>query len=129
MNIIYGIHRIFGEQILPILTIITAIVLTVSWKQPSIKNLFARIFPILVDIQATLGLLWFVFLLTQGDSARMLSFPFILHPILGLLSAGIGHMAVKGTGPFRGLGRWAPLAGLIVLLVIVIANVVIARTT
>jgi hypothetical protein len=38
-------------------------------------------------------------------------------------------MAIKPDGPARSLGRWAPLAVLGVLLVMVIANIVIAQMT
>jgi hypothetical protein len=82
----------------------------------------------LVDIQATLGILYFIYMLMIGGGAKLFSFPFILHPILGLVAAGIGHMAV-GKGPFARLGRWAPLAGLAVLLVLVLINVMIAIAT
>jgi hypothetical protein len=57
----------------------------------------------------------------------MLSFPFILHPLVGIIAAGFAHRAVKG-GLFGGLGRWAPLAWLAVLLLLVIVNVILAMT-
>jgi hypothetical protein len=126
MGIIYTIHSMFGERILPLLIVIAAIALTV--RADLQKTRAVRIFPVLVDIQATLGLLYFIFLLIQGDGARLLSFPLILHPILGFLSAGIAHMAVSGKGPFAKLGRWAPLAGLALLLATVLIGVVIARS-
>ena len=47
-------------------------------------------------------------------------------PLIGFIAAGVAQMAVKG-GPFRRLGRWAPLAALLVLLVLVIANVMLAK--
>jgi hypothetical protein len=127
MGTIFTIHKVFGEMILPLLTIIAAVVLTVQWKPDAPRNPITRFFPMLVDIQATLGILYFIYLLTIG-SGKVFSFPFILHPILGLVAAGIGHMAV-GKGPFTRLGRWAPLAGLAVLLVLVLANVMIAIAT
>jgi len=126
MGAILTIHRIFGEMVLPLLTIIAAIALTAMWKPDAPRNPIARFFPILIDIQATLGILWFIFLLINGDGARLLSFPLILHPIIGLIAAGIGHMAV-GKGPFARLGRWAPLAGLAVVFVLILASVIIAR--
>lgn len=126
MGIIYTIHSIFGERVLPLLIVIAAIALTV--RADLQKTRAVRIFPVLVDIQATLGLLWFIVLLVQGDGARLLSFPLLLHPILGFLSAGIAHMAVSGKGPFARLGRWAPLAGLATLLATVLIGVVIGRT-
>jgi hypothetical protein len=128
MGIIYTIHSMFGERILPILIVAAAIYLSVSWKPDAPKSPIARFFPILVDIQVTLGMLWFVLLLIQGDGARLLSFPLILHPITGFVAAGVAHMAVAPKGPFARLGRWAALAGLIVLLVLVLINIVVARS-
>jgi hypothetical protein len=128
MGIIYTIHSMFGERILPILIVAAAIYLSVTWKPDAPKNPIARFFPILVDIQVTLGMLWFVFLLLQGDGARLLSFPLLLHPITGFVAAGVAHMAVAPKGPFARLGRWSALAGLIVLLVLVLINIVVARS-
>ena len=124
MEVVFTIHRVLGEMVLPLLIVITAIWLTVTWKPDAPPNAVARLLPVLVDIQVTLGLIYYLYLLIGGN-ARMLSFPFILHPLLGLIAAGFAHAAVKG-GPFRGLGRWAPLASLLVLLVLVIANVALA---
>ena len=125
MSVVLGIHRILGEMVLPLLIVIVAIWLAVTWKPGAPANPIARLFPALVDIQATLGLIYFIYLLVSGNTS-VLSFPFILHPLIGLVAAGVAHMAVKGGGPFRGLGRWAPLASLAVLLVLVIANVALA---
>jgi hypothetical protein len=127
MNIIYQVHSILGERVLPILIVIAAIWLTVAWRPGAQPGVVARLFPVLVDIQVTLGLVFLVYQLVVGAGARYLSFPFLLHPILGLFSAGIAHMAVKPDGPARRLGRWAPLATLVVLLLIVIGNVMLAR--
>lgn len=131
MDIIFNVHSILGERILPILIVVVAIWLAVTWRPDTAPNIAARLFPVLVDIQVTLGLIFFVYRLAIGsgitnDGVSYLGFPFILHPILGLLTAGFAHMAVKG-GPFRGLGRWAPLVSLGILLLLVIANVFIAR--
>lgn len=126
MAFILQLHGILGEMVLPLVIVAVAIWLTVSWKPNTAGHPVAtRIFPILVDIQVLLGLIVYIYLITQGQQ-RMLSFPFILHPILGILAAGVAHMAVKPNGPARSLGRWAPLASLGVLLVIVLTNVVIA---
>jgi hypothetical protein len=126
MSVLFTIHQIFGERVLPLLIVLAAIWFTVTWKPDTPPNVVARLFPVLVDIQVTLGLIYWVYLLIGGNT-RMLSFPFILHPLFGLLAAGVAHMAIKG-GPFRRLGRWAPLAALLVLLVLVIVNVMLAKT-
>jgi hypothetical protein len=83
-----------------------------------------------VDLQVTLGLIyWLLGIIAGGSAAALyLSFPFILHPLLGLISAGVAHMAVRPRGPFAGLGRWAPLTALVVLLVSVIGGVLVARS-
>ncbi len=128
MGFIYTIHSMFGERLLPVLIVIAAIYLTVTWKPDGGRNVVARIMPVLIYIQVTLGLLWFVILLVQGDGMRLLSFPFILHPILGIVTAGIGHMAAGGKGPFARFGRWSPLIGLAIVLVLVLIVVVIGRT-
>lgn len=125
MDIVTTSHRILGEMILPLLIVIAAIWFTVSWKPNAPTSTAARLFPILVDLQATLGIIYFVLLVVAGDP-DILTFPLLLHPVIGLLAAGFAHMAVKG-GPFRSLGRWAALAGLAVLLVMVLGNVLLVR--
>jgi hypothetical protein len=125
MNVLFNIHQIFGERILPLLIVLAAIWFTVTWKPDAPVSPLARVFPVLVDIQVTLGIIYWLYLLIGGNT-RMLSFPFILHPLFGLIAAGVAHMAIKG-GPFRRLGRWAPLVALLVLLVLVVANIMLAR--
>jgi hypothetical protein len=131
MGTIRLIHATFGERILPLLIVVVAIWLTVTWRADVRAGVPARLFAVLVDLQVTLGLIFFVYGLVVGPEvrARFLSFPFLLHPILGLLAAGVAHMAVKPDGPARRLGRWGPLVVLAVLLVIVMGNVFLARAT
>jgi hypothetical protein len=126
MSVLFTIHQIFGERVLPLLIVLAAIWLTVTWKPDAPPNLVARLFPPLVGIQVLLGIIYWLYLVIGGN-ARVLSFPFILHPLIGLIAAGFAQMVVKG-GPFRRLGRWAPLASLLVLLVLVIANIMLAKT-
>ena len=125
MGVIFTIHQMLGERVLPLLIVLAAIWFTVTWKPDAPATIITRLFPVLVDIQVTLGIIYWLYLLITGNP-RMLSFPFILHPLLGLVAAGVAHRAAKG-GPFRRLGRWAPLAALAVLLVLVIVNVVLAK--
>lgn len=130
MDIIRIIHAMFGERVLPLLIVIVAVWLTIVWRPGAEIPRLARLFPILVDIQVTLGLIYWIVLIVGGGSATALylSFPFILHPLLGFVSAGVAHMAVRPSGPFAGLGRWAPLTALVVLLATVLGGVVIARS-
>jgi hypothetical protein len=128
MSVIFQIHSVFGEMVLPVLIVLAAIYLTVTYKADAPRNLITRVFPVLVDIQVTLGIIYWIFVLlsTTGETqARYLSFPFILHPIIGIIAAGLAHMATGARNPMRSLGRWAPLASLGVLLVLVISNVLI----
>jgi len=127
MSVILAIHQILGEMLLPLLTVIAAIWLTVTWRPGAGVNPVARFFPVLVDIQVTLGLLYFAYGLVTGNQ-RYYSFPFILHPIVGILAAGVAHMGLRADGPARGLGRWAPLATLGVLLLLIVGNIMLAMT-
>lgn len=128
MDIIYQTHSIFGEMILPVLIVVAAIYLTATYKSDGPRTPIARAFPILVDLQVGLGiLLWVLKIVTiPGAAGYYLGFPFILHPILGIVAAGLAHMAVGASNPLRSLGRWAPLASLAVLLLLVVSNVLIA---
>jgi hypothetical protein len=129
MGLITTIHSVFGEMILPVLILAAAIYLTVTYRPDAPRGPVARIFPRLVELQVALGIILWIYLLftTSGDTqARYYSFPFILHPIVGILAAGLANAAVGPRNPLRGLGRWAPLASLAVLLVLVVSNVFLA---
>jgi hypothetical protein len=129
MAFIRTIHGVFGEMILPLLTIVAAIYLTVTYKPDAPRGFVARAFPPLVGIQVLLGIILWVFLLfsTSGATqARYYSFPFILHPVIGILAAGFVEMAMGRRNLFGRLGRWASLATLGVVLLLILANVFIA---
>ncbi len=130
MELVHSLHSIFGERVLPVLIVFAAIYLTVTYKTGGPPNPVARFFPVLIDLQAGLGVIYWLFLIlsTSGElQARFIGFPFILHPITGLLAAGLAHMLVSGKTPIRNLGRWAPLASLGILLVMVLGNVMLGR--
>ena len=127
MNVLVTTHQIFGERVLPLLIVLAAILLTVTWKPNTPPSIVARVLTVLVGIQVLLGIIYWLYLLVGGNM-RMLSFPFILHPLIGIAAAGFVQIAVKGSGPFRRLGRWAPLTALLVLLVLVIVNLMLAKT-
>lgn len=126
MNIVYTIHRVLGMELLPLLTLLSAIWLTVRWR-PSAPDPVGRYFPLLINLQILLGLVYFIYRIAIGSAANLLTFPFILHPILGLVAGYIANRSLRPGSFTSGLGRWQPLASLGILLVLVVANVVIAR--
>lgn len=126
MDTIRMLHGVLGERVLPILILIAAIYFYMTWKAAGERTVAGRIFPMLIDLQAGLGLLYWLFLIFNGDSMH-LGFPFLLHPLLGLIAAGLGHMGVSTRGPFARFGRWSAVVALVVLLVLVVGNAVIAR--
>jgi hypothetical protein len=113
MGTIFMIHRLFGGMILPLLLLGAAIWFTVSWKPEQWPGRPARLFHILVDIQFTLGLSFWLYMIVMGAGAYYLAFPFLLHPILGLLAATVARQAVRQRGLATRLGagrRWRLLA-------------------
>ena len=129
MNMIFTIHQLFGERVLPILIVLTAIWLTVHWRPAAEPDAVARFFPVLIYTQVLLGLVYFVYRIASGAAANLLTFPFLLHPVLGFLAAGIAHTALRPRSFARRFGRWEPLIVLGLLLVIVVTNVAIAMAT
>jgi hypothetical protein len=127
MNTIYTIHRLFGGIILPLLTLLAAIWFTARWAPDSWPGRPARLFRLLVDIQFLLGLSVWIYLIIAGAGARYLTFPFLLHPILGLLAGTVALAAVRQGGPAARLGRWAPLATLGLLLALILGAGTVAR--
>lgn len=127
MGTVFLIHRWFGGMILPLLLLGAAVWFTVTWKRESWPGRPARAFRILVDIQFLLGLSFWIYMIAAGAGSRYLAFPFILHPMLGLLAATVANVAVSDNQRVARLGRWAPLASLGLLLVIVVAAGTVAR--
>ena len=127
MGFIYTVHDIFGERILPLLIVAAAIWFTVTWKPNTARTLPARMFPILVDVQATLGIILWLYGIIGAGRSYYLAFPFILHPVLGILAAVVAHVSLRPQGAVRNLGRWAPLAALTVLLLLVLSGIIVAR--
>ena len=127
--LIFRIHSIFGEMILPVLIVAAALYLTITYKVDAPQTLIARLFPFLVDLQIGLGLLLWVMKLLGPLSALgyYQGFPFIMHPVLGLLAMGLGHLAMDERNPVRSFRRWAPLASLGVLLLLVVGNALLVR--
>jgi hypothetical protein len=123
---VYG-HRLFGERVLPLIILLVAAYLFITWKPGSPAGPIARIFPILVDWQFSLGLVYMIYRFVSGTAPSYYLSPiFLLHPLLGLVAVVIAHRAVKPGGLFSGWGRWAPVASLALMLVIVIINIMVA---
>ncbi|HSH79435.1 MAG TPA: hypothetical protein VLA19_13010 [Herpetosiphonaceae bacterium] len=128
MDVLFTIHQIVGEMVLPLAIVVAAIWLTVRWRPGAEPDAVARFFPVLVDIQVTLGLIYFIYRIATGAAGNLLTFPFLLHPLLGFAAAGVAHWSLRpGSYPSR-FGRWGPLLALALLLLIVIANVAIAMS-
>ncbi|HZI19765.1 MAG TPA: hypothetical protein VEY09_14335 [Pyrinomonadaceae bacterium] len=126
MDTILQIHNLFGERVLPVLILIALVWLAVAWRPDAPRHVAARLLPVLIDVHVTLGLIIFLFGAFVGN-ARYTSLPFILHPVVGLATAGYGHVAVRGV-PFRRLGRWSVVASMALLLLLVLLNVVLAKS-
>lgn len=132
MAMINTIHQIFGERVLPLLIVIMAVWLTVNWKPDNPQpNFVARLFPLLVMWQFALGLLYWIYgMVALGLTSTYLSFPFILHPILGALAVIVAARAVKPNPEksilsrmLQPLGRWAPMVALLLLFFIVAGSI------
>ena len=126
MNAILTIHQILGQMVLPLVIILAAIWLTVRRRPDAEPDGVARIFPMLVGLQVLLGLIYFVYRIATGQAANLLTFPFLLHPVLGFVAAGVASMTSRRRGFASRFGRWGPLITLGLLFVLVFANVAIA---
>jgi hypothetical protein len=126
MSTVLAIHALFGERLLPLLAVITAIWATVAWRPDQERSLPLRIFAYVISLQFLLGLVYWIYGISAG--LPYLSFPFLLHPILGLLALGVAQMATRPRRLFGGLGRWAPLAALGAVLLLIVGGIVVART-
>ena len=127
MGTVFLIHRWFGGMILPLLLLAAAIWFTVTWKRDSWPGRPAKAFRMLVDTQFLLGLSFWLYMIYVGAGARYLAFPFILHPMMGLLAATVATLSVRQGHRVARLGRWAPLVSLGLLLVVVLIAGTLAR--
>ena len=128
MATVFLIHRWFGGLILPLLMLGAAIWFTAAYRPERWPGKAAQVFRVLVDVQFMLGLSFWVYLVFfAGAGARYLSFPFLFHPMLGLLAATVAKLALRPGRVTRRLGRWAPLATLGLMLTFVLAAGTLAR--
>jgi hypothetical protein len=120
-----SIHAIFGREVLAVIIVAAAIYLAFTYRPGAPRSLVTRIFPVLIDIQATLGLIYWLVSIFAGFN-YFLTFPFILHPLLGLVTAVVAHILMGVRTPFARLGRWAGPSALGIILVLVLSNAMIA---
>ncbi|MGD8794028.1 MAG: hypothetical protein PVF47_15860 [Anaerolineae bacterium] len=93
MNVISLIHRILGETLL--LVALLGVILAVAGivrkkKMDRPEKIFGLSYAGLLDLQALLGLIQFVYLLINGATG-LISSLFILHPILMVLAVIVVH--------------------------------------
>jgi hypothetical protein len=125
MSYVFLAHRTIGSMLLPLLLLIAAIWFTVTWKPDRWPARAAQFFRILIGLQFLLGLAYWVAQLLAGAGAYYLAFPFLLHPLMGLLATVLTQIMMRPVGPFARLGRWAPLAAFGISLLLVMAAVII----
>ncbi|MFN3372854.1 MAG: hypothetical protein ACK44M_04725, partial [Chloroflexus sp.] len=65
---IRNVHAIFGREILSVLIVVAAIYLALTYRPNAPRSPVARIFPVLIDIQATLGLIYWLVGIFTGIS-------------------------------------------------------------
>ncbi len=121
---LFNLHRIFGERVLTVLIVLGIIYLAATWKSENQRPVVGRILAVLVDIQVALGLLLYGLQMVGGRA-----FPpsIFLHALLGILAAGVAHMAAKNPPFLAKMGRFSPIAGFGVSLLLMLVAVFISR--
>lgn len=124
MDIIRMIHRFLGETLLLIalIGVILAIVgLIRKQAMERAESIFGMVYAGLLDLQALLGLVSLVYLISLAGTSLLTS-KFILHPILMLLAVVVVH-ASRGrrSGPVPAR-HWAQLVAYGLSLVLVLAG-------
>ena len=127
MSYIFMAHRIVGSMVLPLLLLLAAIWFTATWKPstwPSRSGtpvsradrpaILAR--PGLLDRSDR-----------AGGAAYYLAFPFLLHPIAGLIATVVAQLLVRPNAISARLGRWTPLLSFVSILVLVMGAVFIVN--
>jgi hypothetical protein len=93
MTIIRPVHRYLGEALLLVAlagVILALIGLVRKEKLARAENLFGMAYAGLLDLQALLGLVQFLYLLVQGGTGLVSSL-FIVHPVLMVLALMVVH--------------------------------------
>lgn len=124
MNIVSTIHRFLGETLLllALVGIILAIIGLVRKKeQAKIENVFGIAYAGLLDLQALLGIVQFVYILIVTGPALALS-RFILHPILMLLAVVVVHGSRSRRSAAPPARHWAQLIAYGLSLILIFAG-------
>jgi hypothetical protein len=129
MIAVFIVHRILGEMILPVLIIAAAVVAPILWNPDQPRSPWMRVLAILIDIQVTLGLIWWIYAFDAGFAIPrgLASVRFLLHPLLGFATAGFGHAAASARSPFRKLGRRGLVASALLVLFLAVLTILAAR--
>jgi hypothetical protein len=112
MDLVRLLHRILGETLLLIalIGILLAIVgLIRKQAMDRAEAIFGLLYPGILDLQALLGIVLYVLLMTQAGMP-LIVWPLVLHPILMILAVVMVHASRawrNGSPPSR---HWAQLA-------------------
>lgn len=124
MNIITTIHRYLGETMLLIalVGVILAIIGLVRKKElAKAENIFGIVYAGLLDLQALLGIVQFVYIVVVAGTSLLLS-SFVLHPILMILAVVVVHASrSRRSGEMPGR-HWAQLIAYGLSLILIFAG-------
>lgn len=120
-------HRIVGSLLLPLLLLLAAVWFTVTWKPARWPTGPARLFRVLVGIQGLLGLVYWIVQLVGGSAGYYFAFPFLLHPIVGILAVVVAQLLVRPNAISARLGRWTPVVSFGSILLLVLGAVMIVN--
>ncbi len=124
MDIVLKLHQIFGERILTLVIVLGIIYLAATWKADNERPVIGRILAVLVDLQVALGLIVYglSFSLPRVSPGMIL-----VHAAMGVLAAGVAHMAAKNPPFLAKMGRFSPVAGFGLALILILAAVLLGR--
>lgn len=124
MDVVFTIHRMFGERVLTVLILVGMIYLAATWKADNESPAIGRILAVLVDLQVTLGLILYGMGMMQGIAFPSQAYT---HAAMGVLAAGVAHMAAKNPPFLAKLGRFSPVVGFGATLALMLGGVVLGR--
>ena len=123
--VLFNVHSIFGERVLTLLLVLGIIYLAATWKAENERPVVGRILAVLIDLQVALGLALYLVLVTAG---RAFPSTIFMHALFGILAAGVAHMAAKNPPFLAKLGRFSPVVGFGLALVVMLAAVMIGKS-